>query len=229
MGTVTGLREFRGVVIVAVDGCDALRVRKAHFEKRPLREGDAVDLEAYEDAVAALQLADAYEAALTSLDFRARTRSELQRALLAKGYVRPAVDAVLERLREKPAHRRRPHRRAHRRGKRRQAGGALCPQAQIARQGHLRGRRRDALCALDDDQQRAAARQAAEKLARRYADLPAREARAKLSQALARRGFGWDAVRDAVEQALRTMPLNKRASRFANPSCCRLNLGVILC
>lgn len=202
MGTVTGLREFRGVVIVAVDGCDALRVRKAHFEKRPLREGDAVDLEAYEDAVAALQLADAYEAALTSLDFRARTRSELQRALLAKGYVRPAVDAVLERLRENRLID------DARIAARIAEASAAKPVGRYALKRKLRAKgiseadAEDALCALDDDQQRAAARQAAEKLARRYADLPAREARAKLSQALARRGFGWDAVRDAVEQAL---------------------------
>lgn len=202
MGTVTGLREFRGVVIVAVDGCDALRVRKAHFEKRPLREGDAVDLEAYEDAVAALQLADAYEAALTSLDFRARTRSELQRALLAKGYVRPAVDAVLERLRENRLID------DARIAARIAEASAAKPVGRYALKRKLRAKgiseadAEDALCALDDDQQRAAARQAAEKLARRYADLPAREARAKLSQALARRGFGWDTVRDAVEQAL---------------------------
>lgn len=202
MGTVTGLREFRGVVIVAVDGCDALHVRKAHFEKRPLREGDAVDLEAYEDAVAALQLADAYEAALTSLDFRARTRSELQRALLAKGYVRPAVDAVLERLRENRLID------DARIAARIAEASAAKPVGRYALKRKLRAKgisesdAEDALCALDDDQQRAAARQAAEKLARRYADLPAREARAKLSQALARRGFGWDAVRDAVEQAL---------------------------
>jgi len=32
--------------------------------------------------------------------------------------------------------------------------------------------------------------------------LPPREAKAKLSQALARRGFPWDAIREAVESAL---------------------------
>ena len=97
MGIVTGLREFRGVVIVALDGCDALRVRRTHFEKRPLAEGEAVDPQAYEDSVAAIQLADAYEAALTALDSRARTARELERALLNKGYVRPAVEAAVER------------------------------------------------------------------------------------------------------------------------------------
>ena len=53
--------------------------------------------------------------------------------------------------------------------------------------------------ALDDEQQRTAARQAAEKLGRKYRDLPPREARAKLSQALARRGFSWDVISSALE------------------------------
>ena len=59
-----------------------------------------------------------------------------------------------------------------------------------------------ALGALDDAQQAEAARRAAQGLVRRYADLPAREGRAKLSQALARRGFAWDAVREAVDAVL---------------------------
>ena len=51
-------------------------------------------------------------------------------------------------------------------------------------------------------QQAEAARRAAQGLVRRYADLPAREGRAKLSQALARRGFAWDTVREAVDAVL---------------------------
>ena len=57
-----------------------------------------------------------------------------------------------------------------------------------------------ALGALDDEQQAQAAQAAARSLLRRYAQLPAREGRAKLSQALARRGFSWEAVRAAVDK-----------------------------
>ena len=57
----------------------------------------------------------------------------------------------------------------------------------------------DALDVFDEDQQRTAAKAAAEKLGRKYLTLPAREGKAKLSQALARRGFSWDVVREAVE------------------------------
>ena len=57
----------------------------------------------------------------------------------------------------------------------------------------------EALSRFDDGQQRDACRAAAQSLWRRYGALPPREARAKLSQALARRGFGWDVIEAAVD------------------------------
>ena len=199
MGIVTGLREFRGVVIVALDGCDALRVRRMHFEKRPLAEGEAVDPQAYEDSVAAIQLADAYEAALTALDSRARTARELERALLNKGYVRPAVEAAVERLREN-----RLIDDARIAGRIAESSadkpvGVYALRRKLKAKGISDEDADAALEAFDDDQQQAAARRAAEKLLKRYEGLPRREARAKLSQALARRGFSWEAVRAAVD------------------------------
>lgn len=202
MRIVTGLREFRGVVIVALDGCDALRVRRTHFEKRPLAEGEAVDPQAYEDSVAAIQLADAYEAALTALDSRARTARELERALLNKGYVRPAVEAAVERLREN-----RLIDDARIAGRIAESSadkpvGVYALRRKLKAKGISDEDADAALEAFDDDQQQAAARRAAEKLLKRYEGLPRREARAKLSQALARRGFGWDSVRAAVDALL---------------------------
>ena len=202
MGIVTGLREFRGVVIVALDGCDALRVRRTHFEKRPLAEGEAVDPQAYEDSVAAIQLADAYEAALTALDSRARTARELERALLNKGYVRPAVEAAVERLREN-----RLIDDARIAGRIAESSadkpvGVYALRRKLKAKGISDEDADAALEAFDDDQQQAVARRAAEKLLKRYEGLPRREARAKLSQALARRGFGWDSVRASVDALL---------------------------
>ena len=48
--------------------------------------------------MAEAQRADAYEAALSSLDLCARTRQELRRSLLARGFVSAAVEATLDRL-----------------------------------------------------------------------------------------------------------------------------------
>ena len=60
----------------------------------------------------------------------------------------------------------------------------------------------EAMQCFDSAQQAEACRAAAESLCRKYAALPPREARAKLSQALARRGFGWESISGAVEAVL---------------------------
>ena len=48
----------------------------------------------------AVQFADGYEAALTSLDYCARSAQEIAASLRRKGYVEPCVEAVVARLTE---------------------------------------------------------------------------------------------------------------------------------
>ncbi len=55
-----------------------------------------------------------------------------------------------------------------------------------------------ALAAVNDEDQLAAAEKLARKIGPRYAALESRAARAKLSQALARRGFSWDVIDRAL-------------------------------
>lgn len=199
MNIITDILERRGIMEISVDGCVGLKVRKIHFAKRPLEVGEAVDLEDYENSIAGIQFADAYEAALTSLDHSARTAKELERSLLSKGYVPTATSAVIARLIE------------NRLIDDRQLAGRIAesnaskPVGVYALKRKLRAKGiseedvSEALECFDDAQQQSAALQAAAKLYRKYSDLPVREARAKLSQALARRGFPWDAVREAVD------------------------------
>lgn len=202
MYIITDIQERRGITEISVDGCVALKVRKTHFQKRPLQPGDEVDLEEYENTIAALQFNDAYEAALTSLDLSARTAKQLERSLLMKGYVSSVASSVIERLTE--------NRLIDDRllANRIAESNASKPVGVYALKRKLRAKgisEEDASAALecfDDEQQQSAARQAAEKLYRRYSALSAREARTKLSQALARRGFPWDAVREAVDAIL---------------------------
>ena len=98
MNIVSDIQERRGIIEISVDGCVGLRVRKAHFYKRALEIGDEVDLESYENAIASIQINDAYESALTSLDYSARTAKELERSLLSKGFVPIVIESVIERL-----------------------------------------------------------------------------------------------------------------------------------
>ena len=43
MGVVTEIRENRGMVEVLVDSATVARVRKAHFERCPVRVDEAID------------------------------------------------------------------------------------------------------------------------------------------------------------------------------------------
>lgn len=202
MSTVTELKPVQGCMRVAFDDAPSLRIRKCHFAKLPLEEGDEIDPEEYVNRVASIQFADAYESALTSLDASARTASEIDRSLRMKGFVAPVAEAVVERLKENGLI-------DDQRLAARLAETQLTkPVGLYAMKRKLRAKgvsdedAAEALESFDDDQQRAAAIQAARKLLRRYENLPVRECRGKLSQALARRGFSWDAVSAAVEAVL---------------------------
>ena len=202
MSFVTDISERRGIVEIVADGSTVARVRRAHYEKCPLNIGEDVDIGAYVDRVAAIQFADAYEAALTRLDACARSSKELADALRRRGYVEPVIEAVVARLTEngliddaqyalrmaqlqsvKPV-------------------GVYAVRRKLRAKGISDDDAEAALAAFDDEQQRAAAREAAQRLYRKYEALPAREAKAKLSQALARRGFPWDAIESALDEIM---------------------------
>lgn len=202
MATVTEVREFRGIVALSLDGACAVRIRKKHFDMRPLQVGDEVEMEAYLDSVAAVQMHDAYEAALCCLDRSARTEAEIVRALEQRGYVRPCVQAVAARLVENRLldDKRYAQRMAERHASR--PVGAYAIQRKLRAKGISEENAEAAMQIFDERQQREAAREAANGLIRKYRNLPKREARGKLSQALARRGFGWDAIQEVVDALL---------------------------
>ena len=200
MPIVTDVRENRGQVEIALDGVTTARVRKAHFAKCPVEVGEELDLKAYLDRVAAVQFPDGYDAALTSLDFCARSAREIGNALRRKGFVEPCVSAVVDRLRENGLvdDARYAQRMAElHAGK---ATGVYAFKRKLRAKGISEEDAEEALSAFDEEQQRDACLEIAQSLFRRYAELPRREGRAKLSQALARRGFGWDAIESTVDQ-----------------------------
>lgn len=199
VSTVTEVREMRGCMLISWDDAPMLRVRKVHFAHLPLEEGDDTDVEEYQNRIASIQFADAYEAALCSLDFCARAAKELERSLLSKGYVEPVVEAVLAKLIENRLidDRRLASRIAETNTTK--PVGLYAMKRKLRAKGISDEDASEALESFDEEQQRKAALAAAGKLIKRYSSLPEREKRAKLSQALARRGFPWDAVSAAVE------------------------------
>ena len=200
MAVVSGIEINRGTVSVYVDGALAMKLKKVWFDRQPLKEGDEVDIEAWENHLAPIQFNDAWEAALTSLDRSARTEKELRASLKRRGFVAPVIDAVAERLKETGLidDARYAERMAELQSQK--PVGLYAFRRKLMAKGITGDAAAEALAAFDEDQQRDACLEAARRLFHKYEALPPREGRAKLSQALARRGFGWDAIESAVEQ-----------------------------
>jgi len=194
MAYVTDIKDFRGVMGIYADGTLLLRVTKKHFSKAKLSVGDEFEPEEYMDSLAAIQSADAHEFALTCLDFSQRSSSELIKKLVNRGYVRPAAEAVVARLTEAGIIDDERYAKRITETASRKNVGIYAMKRKLMAKGFSEEDTESALEALDDDQQLSAARATADKYRHKYAALPPREARLKLSQALARRGFSWDII-----------------------------------
>lgn len=199
MAVVSNIREIRGLMEISLDGVVWLRLRRKHFAKLGLQDGDIVDPEACADRLAALQAADCYEAALTMLDQAAQASGDLVQKLIRKGFVQQAAEATVARLMENGLVD--DHRYAERiaQNQLHRAAGAYAVRRKLQAKRLSEEAIEAAMESFDSEQQEQACREAAAKLWRKYQELPAREGRAKLSQSLARRGFGWDAIRSAVD------------------------------
>jgi len=201
MAIVTGVRKFRGVVSLAADGMDLARIREKDFAEYPLEEGEAFDEEVYLDRVAARQMKDACNAALTLLEASEKTKAELKKTLMRKGFVEAAAQAAVEMAAE---YRFVDDRRFAKRTaeiSRNKDVGIYALKRKLRAKGVSEEDADEALSSLDDEQQRQACRHLYKKIAYKYEDLPAREARAKASQALARRGFSWDVISSVLGDA----------------------------
>ena len=200
MAQITEIREIRGLVQLSLDGVAWIKLRKKHFAKRPLAEGERVEPEEYLGAIASIQAADCYEAALCMLDMAAQTKNDLVRKLILKGYAAPAAEAAAQRLTENGLIDDRRFAERVAQSQLKKPVGAYAVKRKLMAKRLSEEDIEAAMEDFDEEQQAGACLAAAEKLWRKYEALPSREGRAKLSQALARRGFSWDAVHSAVEK-----------------------------
>jgi len=203
MGMITAVIRKKTRVQIDVDGRFYMNLRSKDYDKCPVQEGEAIDEQEYEDRLSAIQYLEAYEAALTQLDYCQRSSGELRKKLSAKGFAMPAVNAVVDRLIEIRLIDDNAYAQRIVESMSKKPVGVYAAKRKLRAKGFSEDDADDALTQLDDEQQNDVAVQLAMKLAPKYlAKGDAREAKAKLSQALARRGFGWDIVREAVETAL---------------------------
>lgn len=202
MDVIASLRKERGKMRVTLESGQELQVPLSLYHERPLALGQALDLEAYDQWLLLRQYRHALDRAVGYLAARARSRRELESRLLRCGYRPATVEMVLYKLQRENllddadfARQWVEARSGRTLGKRRIA-------QELQRKGVSRAQTEAALSAVDEEAEAEACRRAAEKLASRYGREEPRQAVQKLTQALVRRGFGWDESRRAAEQAL---------------------------
>ena len=199
MAIVSELKESQGLMEISLDGVLWLRVRKKHFGMHPAEVGEGIDPEAYIDSLAAVQAADCYEAALTALDQAAQTSGDLRRKLIRKGFVEPAAQAAVDRLLHNGLIDDQRYAERIAQSQLSKPVGAYAVRRKLMAKRLPEEAIEAAMEDFDGEQQAQACMEAARRLWRKYSALPSHVGRAKLSQALARRGFSWDAIRSTVD------------------------------
>lgn len=199
MGMITGIEEARGRVTIYVDGVAFLKLKKKEFDELPLETGADLDEEDYLNRLCARQFKPAYEAALNLLTARDMTAHDLMSALRRRGYLQAVAESVCQRLIENRLID--DSRYAQRYVELRQdtAVGRYAMIRKLRAKGIDENIAEEALEVLDDESQLATAKELARKLVRRYANEEPYARKSKISQAVARRGYSWDIVREAVE------------------------------
>ena len=149
---------------------------------------------------------EAREAALRILGRRRRTRSQVEEKLRAKGFERGVIQAVCDRLEELRLLDDLEYARLFLESRRSKPRGRRLLQQQLRAKGVAHTVALQALEEMKAPEEGGGELERAVALARRslgkVAGLPPREARNKLFQMLARRGFEMDTAQAAVRQAL---------------------------
>ena len=203
MDMIAAIKKERGHMRLTLDSGEVIIVPAELFRERPFSEGDPIDLEEYDEWLLPRQYRAALDRAVSLLAMRAHSRGEIEQKLLRAHYRPATIEMVLYKLQREN----------------------LLDDADFARQwaaartGRKLGRTRiaqelrhkgvsaadieDALSAIDEDDQLAAATSlAAKALQRAKPGEDPRKTAQRIAGMLARRGYPWDVAREAIQQAI---------------------------
>lgn len=203
MDVITGIRKERGKYRVTVNESDDVVVPVSLMQERPLKEGQALDLEEYDNWLMVHQYRFALDRAVGYLAARARSKREIEQKLLQAGYRPSTVEMVIYKLQRENllddadfARQWVESRQHHKLGRSRIA-------QELRRKGVSQEEADEALSTIEDEDQLAGAIALAEKAAARIKpgeDM--RKAASRIASMLARRGFSWDIAKEAIQHAL---------------------------
>lgn len=203
MDVITSIKKERGRYRVTVNETEDVLVPVSLMRERPLKEGQPIDLEDYDNWLMVRQYRFALDRAVGYLAARARSKREIEQKLLQVGYRPCTVEMVIYKLERENllddadfARQWVESRSTHKLGRSRIA-------QELRRKGISQEEAEEALSAIEDEDQLTGAVALAEKAAARTKpgeDM--RKAANRIAGMLARRGYSWDIAKEAIRQAL---------------------------
>ena len=203
MDVITAIKKERGKYRVTVNDAEDVLVPVSLMRERPLKEGQPLNLEEYDNWLMIRQYRFALDRAVGYLAARARSKREIEQKLLQAGYRPCTVEMVIYKLERENllddadfARQWVESRSTHKLGRNRIA-------QELRRKGISQEEAEEALSAIDDEDQLSGAIALAEKTAVRIkpGEDP-RKAASRIAGMLARRGYSWDVAKEAIQHAL---------------------------
>ena len=209
MGVICEISKERGRYRVVIDEAETVLVPASLMRERPLRTGQVIDLAEYDNWLMVRQYRMALDRAVGYLAVRARSQHEIEQKLLQAGYRPCTVEMVLYKLQRENllddadfARQWVESRQTHKLGRNRIA-------QELRRKGVSQEEAEEALSAIDEEDQLAGAIALAEKAVQRIKPgEDRRKAFNRIAAMLARRGYGWDIAREAIQQAMSVTIVN---------------------
>ena len=203
MDVITAIKKERGKYRVSINDSEDVIVPLSLMRERPLKEGQPLDLEEYDNWLMVRQYRFALDRAVGYLAARARSKHEIEQKLLQAGYRPCTVEMVIYKLERENllddadfARQWVESRSAHKLGRSRIA-------QELRRKGVSQVEAEEALSSIDDEDQLSGAITLAEKAAARIK--PGEDMRKvsnRIAGMLARRGYSWNIVQEAIRKTL---------------------------
>lgn len=202
MDVITAIKKERGRYRVTINESEDVIVPVSLMRERPLKEGQPLNLEEYDNWLMIRQYRFALDRAVGYLAARARSKREIEQKLLQAGYRPCTVEMVIYKLERENllddadfARQWVESRSTHKLGRNRIA-------QELRRKGISQEETEEALSAIDDEDQLSGAIALAEKAtARIKPGEDSRKAASRIAGMLARRGYSWDVAKEAIQHA----------------------------
>lgn len=201
MEVILSIRRERGRYRIALDSGDTITVPGSLLRERPLREGQPLDLEEYDQWLMVRQYRYALDRAVGYLAARDHSRREIEQKLLQAGYRPCTVEMVLYKLEREHLLNDASFARQWVEARSNRKLGRNRIAQELRRKGVSAEEAEEALSAIDEEDQLSGAIALAEKAAARAkpGEDP-RKTASRIAGMLARRGYSWDIAKEAIRR-----------------------------